>query len=273
MECEWIRTSEHDLENLRKASKGVAVLPLASIESHGPHLPTGSDPLCLANLLKRVTSKETVAVLPILPYSNVCQMRALTGAIHIQSGLLMDLAENICDEVHRNGFDKVALLHGHGGNVVLHDMFVQRMLEREKPYAAYSIPVLCSASEEVRALLKSPCGHACEMETSMNMVAAPDLVNLKRLGKKTFPSQPGPDIGAAIIPGNWIVRHPEAAIGKPQLATREKGERIMAGWADAVVEVLRKIKRDKVTPAFLKNFALQTNNLRKKAAKRKRRGK
>ena len=272
MECEWIRTSECDLARLRTASKGVAVLPLASIESHGPHLPTGSDPLCLQNLLERVAAEETVAVLPVLPYSNVAQMRARLGAVHIQSDVLMDLVENICEEAYRNGFGKIVLLHGHGGNEVLLRAFVTRMLEREKPYTVYAVPVLCTKSEEVRALLQSPCGHACEMETSMNLAAVPELVHLERLGKRTFPTLPGSDVGDAIIPAGWIARHPQAVVGEPRLASREKGEKIMADWADAVVEVLRKIKRDKATPAFLKKFALQTNSLRREKTTRTKKG-
>jgi creatinine amidohydrolase len=268
-ECEWIRTGEYDLEKLRRASKSVAALPLASIESHGPHLPLGSDTLCLENIVKRITARETVAVLPVLAYSNVCQTRARHGAVHIRSDVLMDLVENICDEVHRNGFDKILLLHGHGGNTVLHDMFLTRVFERQKPYVVYSLPPRCAATDESRALLQSPCGHACEMETSMNMVAAPDQVNLKRLGKKTFSPQPAPDVGAAIIPGRWALQYPQAAIGQPQLATPEKGEKIMAAWADEVVDVLRKIKRDTITPAYIKRYAIQTNTLRQRKRRQK----
>ena len=273
MECYWIRTSEYDLGKLREASKGVAVIPLASIESHGPHLPLGSDSLCLENLVKRVVARETVAVLPPLLYTFVVQARQLPGAIHIQSDLLMAYVENICDEVHRNGFGKVVLLHGHGGNVALHQMFINRALEKEKPYTVYSIPVLL-AGERVRAVLESKeTGHACEMETSMNLVAAPELVNLKRLGKKTFPSLPGPDVGAALVPGSWIMAYPEAAIGEPQKATEEKGAAIMSAWADAVVKVLRKIKRDKMTPAFLKQFVRKANAAGAKTQTRKRKRK
>lgn len=263
MNCYWIQNAEHDIARLRKATQGVAVLPLGSIESHGPHLPLGSDVLCAEHLVARVVAKEPVAVLPTVAYSQVASARMLPGAIHVRCELLMAHVEAICDEVHRNGFEKIVLLHGHGGNTSLHEMFVQRMLEREKPYAVYSIPVFGSKAGEIGALLDTKqWGHACEMETSLNLVAAPELVNLKRLGTKTFPSKPGPDVGAARTPVGWAVSHPEMAVGEPQKATSEKGERIFELWANEVVSILRKIKRDRRTPAAMRRYARKAHAIR-----------
>jgi len=269
MECHWIRNSEYDLKALRRASGGVAVLPLASIESHGPHLPLGSDILCAQHLLDRIAAQVTVAILPVLTYSYVAEARMLPGAVHIPSDLLLDHVEAICDEVHRNGFDKVVLLHCHGGNVALHAMFTKRMLERGKPYALYSIPVFGTAGPAIREMAETEGGHACELETSMNMVAAPELVNLERLGKKTFPTQPAPDVDNALTPVDWTSRHPEMAVGEPQRAAPEKGERAFAKWAEAVAATLRKIKRDRKTLAAVRKYNRQSARPRD-AEKRKR---
>ena len=263
MDCYWIRNSEYELEALRDASESVAVIPLASIESHGPHLPLGADPLAQEHLLERIIAKETVAVLPIVHYSYVGEARMLPGAIHMPSDLLMDMVEQICDEVHRNGFDKVVLLHGHGGNVALHWMFCKRMLERDKPYAVYSIPVFGSRGEEITAICDGgDMGHACEMETSMDMVAFPDLVKLDVLGDKRFPMGEHPDVGAAHTPVEWVSRWREMAVGDPQKATAEKGEKILSIWCDEVVDILRKIKADTVTLSEMKRYTAQTNGHR-----------
>jgi len=256
MNCRWIEYSEYDTAALRKASHGVAVLPLGSIESHGPHLPLGNDTLCVNHLLGLILARETVAVLPTLTYSYVAESRSLPGAIHIRSDVLMNLVEAICDEVHRNGFGKIVLLHGHGGNTALHTMFLQRTLEREKPYAVYSIPVFGGTWGEIRKLIETKeLGHACEMETSLSLVAVPGLVNLKRLGRKTFPTRPRPKVGAAATPVDWGTAHPEMAVGHPQKATRDKGERIFALWADEVARILRQIKRDKKAPSAMRTYA------------------
>jgi len=263
MNCYWLRCSEHDLAALRKASRGVAVLPLGSIESHGPHLPLGNDTLCVEHLVERVVARETVAVLPPLSYSAVAEARPLPGALHIRSEALMGLVEALGDEVHRNGFEKIVLLHAHGGNVALHTMFLKRVLEREKPYAVYSIPVFGGQGGEIGKLLETKeWGHACEMETSLSLVAAPDLVQLKRLGRTTFPTRRGPSVGAAATPVGWICQHPEMAVGQPQKATKQKGEAIFALWADEVVAILRKIKRDRTTPAAMRAYARNAHSHR-----------
>jgi len=263
MNCQWIENTDTTLPELCEASDGVAVLPLASIESHGPHLPLGSDSLCLSHMLGLITGQETVAVLPVLDYSFVAAARVLPGAVHIRSDLLTELVETICDEAYRNGFDKIVLLHGHGGNDALLGAFARRMLERDKPYAVYILPVFAGSWNQVKELLETAeNGHACEMETSMNMVARPDLVDLAALGERTFPSQPGPNVGTAMTPVDWISRHPDMAVGVPQKATREKGEQIFSLWADAVVAHLRLIKQDVICLDTMKSYAARANSLR-----------
>jgi creatinine amidohydrolase len=266
MDCYWIRNTEMELARLRRVTGGVAVLPLSSIESHGPHLPLGSDPLCLDYIVDRVLEKEKVAVLPPLPYTFVAEARMLPGAIHIQSPLLMDFVECIFDEVYRNGFPKMVLLHGHGGNVYLGDALLRRLLEREKPYAAYSIPVFAGKGEAIRSLLETKeWGHACEMETSLNLVTCPGLVNLKVLGRKTFPGRPGPETGSASTPVGWTARHPEMAVGVPQKGTAKKGEEIARLWVEGIVETLGKIKKDRVCLREMRSYAKRARSLRGKA--------
>lgn len=248
IDCYWIRNTEHMLAGLRKASGGVALLPLASIESHGPHLPLGCDPIKTDNLVRHIVAREPVAVLPTLLYSYVAEARALPGAIHIRSDILMDYVEQICDEVHRNGFTKIVLLHGHGGNVALSSMFMCRMLEKEKPYAVYSVSAQAGLWEQMQKNRESSqWGHACEWETSMMMMADPDLVRLDALGTRTFPDAPAPEVGSAATPVDWIARHPDMAVGEPQCASREKGERWLGMAVDGVVEHLRRIKKDRRT--------------------------
>lgn len=260
----WIRCTEYELSALHEATGGVAVIPLASIESHGPHLPLGSDPLCIDHIVEQVLDRTPVAVMPTLTYSYVAEARSLPGAIHIPSHILMDYVEAICDEIHRNGWDKIVLLHGHGGNVALHWMFLRRTLERQKPYAVYSIPVFGNAGEKIKALFSTEIGHACEFETALNMVAAPQHVNLDALGEKTFPTQEAPETDAALTPVDFISRHPEMAIGEPQKATRESGEAARKIWMDEIVRLLDRVKQDEVNLREMRRYSAQVDSVREK---------
>jgi creatinine amidohydrolase len=264
MECDWIRTTEPDLAALRDEAEGTALLPLGSIETHGPHLPLGSDTLVLQHLLGRITAEEKVAVLPLLPYSYVPAASAFHGAIHLDSALLINFVEAICDEIHRNGFTKIILLHGHGGNVPLHLGLANRCLERSKPYALYSIPPLPGMGEFIKGQTEWPDqGHACEMETSMNLAAAPECVRLDRVRGRVFARGVMPDLGTTVTPVDWIGRWPLMAVGKPELATREKGEAILAEWVRRAVELISKIKRDTIVPRILREHRDARNSFGK----------
>jgi creatinine amidohydrolase len=255
IDCYWIRNTVDTIGELRKACGGVALIPLGSIESHGPHLPLGCDPIKTDNLVSQVIALEPAAVLPTLHYTYVAAARALPGAIHIRSDTLMDYVEQICDEIHRNGFDKIVLLHGHGGNTSLNTMFCDRMLEREKPYAVYSLSAQAGLWDEMQKTKESrEWGHACEWETSMALMACPELVRLDALQGKTFPAAPGPDTGSALTAVDWIARHPEMAVGEPQCASREKGARWLAMAANGVAEHLRKIKNDTRTLEAIRDY-------------------
>jgi len=256
MEMEWIRLSETEIAALRRRSGGVALLPLASIESHGPHLPLGSDPVSLRYVMKKAVQLEPAAVLPELPYSYVLEATRRPGAIHIDSALLMRLVENICDEVARNGFRKIVLVHGHGGNVALHWMFCKRILELGKPYAVYSIQPLPDMDGFMKPILETKVtGHACEMEASMVMAADESLVNLKRLHGRVFKCQEAPGVSPAFTTVEWVSRWPEMAVGDASRATRGKGVKILDEWARRVAETVRKVKKDRVVMRVMAEFA------------------
>lgn len=263
MNCYWIKNTEYELQALRQATDSVAMIPLASIESHGPHLPIGSDSICADHVVRMIVEQEPVAVLPTLHYSYVADARMRPGAIHIPSHILMDMMESVCDEVYRNGFDKVVLLHCHGGNVALHWMFCRRCLEREKPYAVYTVPVFGNKGQQIIEMCSTePTGHACEMETSLNMAAYPEGVKLQALGDKTFPPQPAPQVDSANTAVDWTAKYPEMAVGYPQKASVELGQRVYKIWRDEIVETLRKIKADRVTLEGIQSYIKQAHSIR-----------
>jgi creatinine amidohydrolase/Fe(II)-dependent formamide hydrolase-like protein len=104
-------------------------------------------------------------------------------------------------------------------------------------------------------------GHACEWETSMAMMACPELVHLDALGERTFPTLPPPNVGVALTPVDWIARHPYMAVGEPQKASREKGERWLDMVTTAVVDHLRLIKKDDRTLQEMQRYRERAHNI------------
>ncbi|NLC57145.1 MAG: creatininase family protein [Armatimonadetes bacterium] len=248
---QWMELTSDQLADARERADGVALIPVGSVERHGPHLPLGCDTLCAERIAARVAAIEPVVVLPVMAYTYVAQPMFQPGAIHIHSSLLLAFLTQVLDEVHRNGFGKIVLLHNHGGNIPMSQTILQHVLEEAKPYALYSIPPWAGVSlETVRETAE--VGHACELETSLALALFPELVRMDLLGPQTYPAEAGLDVGAAQTPVDWIARYPNCATGRPQAASAEKGERLARLWVESVVETLRKVKRDTVVPAWMR---------------------
>jgi len=253
----WIELTTTEMDAARGRAGGVALIPIGSIKTHGPHLPLGCDALIVERVADLAAEEEPVVVLPVMPYTWSPQARRHPGAITIQSTHLIGLLEDVCDEVWRNGFTKIVLLHAHGGNVPMDPLMPMHMLERGKPYALYSIGPWGGLDPEVlsRERQRAPIGHACHVETSSLMSVRPDLAKLANLGGEDIRGRAGPAVGAAQTGIAWIERHPYGVIGDPTLATPELGEELVRGWAKGVAEIIRQVKADTVTPAVVSEFA------------------
>jgi creatinine amidohydrolase len=246
----WLELTSEQLADAREKAGGVAMIPVGSIERHGPHLPMGCDTLCVEKVAERIEAVEPVVVLPVMAYTYVPQPMFQPGAINIKSSLLLDFLTTVLDEIHRNGFGKIVLLHAHGGNTPMGQTILQHVLEEMKPYALYSIPPWAGVDlSEIRETAE--IGHACEMETSLCMALIPELVRMDLLGHGTCPAVEGLDVGAAQTPVDWIARYPTCCVGEPQAATAMKGERLAQMWVDSVVDALRKIKQDTIVPQWM----------------------
>jgi creatinine amidohydrolase len=246
----WIELTSDQLAEARERAGGVALIPVGSLERHGPHLPLGCDTLAAERIAEQVAALEPVVVLPVMAYTYVPQPTFQPGAINVKSSLLLDFLTTVLDEIHRNGFGKIVLLHAHGGNIPMSQTILQHVLEEGKPYALYSLPPWAGARlNEIRETAE--VGHACELETSVALALFPELVRLEFVDDQTFPARKDLDVGVAQTPVDWIARYPTCCTGEPQAASAEKGQRLVRMWVDNVVEALRKIKQDQVVPQWM----------------------
>ncbi len=251
----WIELTTTEFAEARTRAAGVALLPVGSIETHGPHLPVGCDAFVAEKVADLAAAEEPVVVLPALPYTWSPQARRHPGAITLQSTHLLGMMEDICDDVYRNGFPKIVLLHGHGGNVPM-DAVPMHMVERGKPYALYAINPWSSLDPAVltRERQHAPIGHACHVETSALQFTRPDLAKLENLEGEDFTPRETLQVGEALTGIGWIERHPYGVIGDPRRATPALGEELVRGWAHGVAEILRRIKADTTTPRVVREF-------------------
>lgn len=253
---QWENLTSLDFEKAVAACEGVAILPIGVLEPHGPHLPLGTDMFESHAVACRAAEMEPAIVFHAYPYGINHESAHLPGSVVIRRELVFALLENVCDEMARHGLTKIILFSGHGGNRYFVPLFVQTLVEKQKPYTVYEAKLPFSSPPE--DLLESDeTGHACESETSTALALNPDLVKLAQVPPKPFTNLGRnavlQEVGA-YSPMDWYAMYPAMYVGEPGKATAEKGKILIQPRIDALVKLIRAVKDDEVTPALQREF-------------------
>jgi len=249
---QWEKITSRELYEMVKEE--VCIIPIGSLEKHGEHLPLGNDALIAHKLALMAVEKEPAVVLPPLYFAYTKAMKNLTGAISLETDVLLAFLENLCDEVARNGFKKIILLNAHGGNVSILGVFLRHVADKGKDYAVY-LPPIFLAPEVIKEVKEtSETGHAGEIETSISLYLFPELCKMERLPKEFYSSRRDYDVSPASTSIDWYAAYPDAYVGDARKANAEKGRRIVEAHVEKLVELIRKIKRDDKVLRKLKKF-------------------
>jgi creatinine amidohydrolase len=253
---QWENLTSPGFARAVETCRGVAIIPIGVLEPHASHLPLGTDMFEAHWTACRAAEREPAIVFPAYPFSVNHESAHLPGSLVIKRELIFALLENICDEMGRHGLLKIVLLSGHGGNRFLLPLFVQTLVEKEKPYIAY-FAAPRAATEADKVLETRETGHACERETSTSLAIRPDLVRMQELPPRPFTSlrrnQPLADLGV-YSPLDWYAMYPAMYVGDPSRATAEKGRALTEARVEALVRILAAVKADTTTPALLAEF-------------------
>jgi creatinine amidohydrolase len=245
----WDELTASDWPAAMERSAGTVILPIGILEKHGPHAPLGSDLIHVREWSARAARQEYVVVFPDFFYGQINEARHQPGTFSLPPRVVWDLLEATCDELGRNGFKKIVMVNGHGGNPQLLRYFAQAQLDRRRDYVVYFFDPAPdpAVDEKVKALRRSdPAGdsHAGERETSTLLYLRPDLVkldtstresgaNLKRLAL--------PDLYTGIW---WYAAYPNHYAGEGAVATRELGAVLTEARIQALVRALKAVKAD-----------------------------
>jgi len=237
-------------------TKGVCIIPLGSIEKHGDHLPMGTDNFLVHQTAVLASKIEPVVVFPPIMFTENCEAANNPGAIAVKPNVYFNLLESLCDEVARNGFKKIILLNGHGGNEFFLRFFVQTILGKGKDYVVYlPLPETLRDEDVEKKILETTFDyHAGESETSRLLYLYPELVK-----RGAIPTKPGSPLKRSKVPGivtpvDWFSDFPEHYAGDARLATLEKGRRLVENVVKNLVEVIRKVKADDTTLTLLQEY-------------------
>lgn len=239
-------------------SQSTCVIPIGILEKHGPHLPLGTDLLDCREVSLRAAKKEYTIVFPEYYFGQIFEAQHQPGTIAYSQRIMLDLLQETCDELARNGIKKIILVNGHGGNDQFLQYFCQCQLAAKKDYIVYLFtPSDDEAMEEqLKKLRKTKIdGHAGEEETSTMLAHRPDLVHLDRANLES-----GDDLKRlaglkhAYTGIWWYAGQPNHYRGDGSFGNKALGELALNLESGLLVEMIRSVKNDKVGPELQREF-------------------
>lgn len=265
----WAELRSKDFTDL-DPEKTIAILPVAAIEQHGPHLPVMTDSAIaegmIALLKERLPNDLSVLVLPVQYVGKSNEHLLSPGTLSLSAETLSHVLVEIGESVHRAGLRKMVLANSHGGNVqvlatVARELRVKLgMLVVATNWARFGLP------EGMYDPIEAQHGiHAGDIETSLMLEFRPDLVRMAEA--KNFVSsaiamekefkQLSADGKHAF---GWIAQdlNVEGAVGDASKATAAKGKRTAEHQVDGFIALLR----DMTTFSLNRLYAADAHQIR-----------
>ena len=200
----WENLREEEFAPAIEKSNKLCVVPIGCIEKHGQLLPVGTDTQTCYYIAKEAAKIEPVVVFPGLYFGDLCGLYMWKGTIAFSSELLQQMLTELCSEIARNGFKKILLLNGHGGNTALLANFLRSTAHKKKDYVVMvrndfqythkDIVKGLDEGEEFPELLPEDIaylrdftehhycyGHGCINETAVMNVINPAHVDMSRI--------------------------------------------------------------------------------------------
>lgn len=214
----------------------LVVIPLGAItKEHGPHLPLNNDYLMAEYLAERVIQEIDVVMMPTIPFGFYPAFLEYPGSVSLEAETFKELVKDICVSIAGYGVKKFYILNtgvstarvlGSASGELLESGITMRFTD--------ILQVGADAIEEVKS--QEGGTHADEIETSMMLYIAPDVVDMQKAVKDYDPRDRR---GLTRDPTKPYTYSPTGIWGDPTLATRQKGERIVEATVRDIIEDIR----------------------------------
>jgi len=242
---------------------GLCILPVGVLEKHGNHLPLGTDMFAVREISIAAAKIEPAVVFPYYFMTQITEARHYHGTIAVSHRMMMDNLLAMCDEIRRNGFKKILITNGHGGNNCFLPFFLQELPRLNRDYCVY-VRAGGSITEEQTEQVKKAANitdlgaHAGVSETAMMMHLVPELVHTDQQDpKKSYPLGKVDSLKKhGIKTGfDWYADYPAHFAGDYTGSTPEIGKMIFDMAVKNMADAIKAIKNDDASPQIVKEYA------------------
>jgi creatinine amidohydrolase len=243
--------TSRQIAQLPEKDKTVIVLPIASIEQHGPHLPVYTDSIITQEVLSRslqiLPESFPIYYLPQMSYGKSNEHIHYPGTITLSAETLMRVLMEIGENVARSGFKRLIILNGHGGNTEIID-FVIRDIREKTGLMVFALHIFLRVAAPTEGLSKMEqiFGiHAGDIETSVLLCCAPNLVHMELapdgIPERLLHQGTPPFMGALNFA--WLVDDiaPEGVLGNPHTAEATRGAKYLNDAAIQIAEAIKQV--------------------------------
>lgn len=223
----------------------VVVIPIAAVEQHGPHMPTGTDTIICTAVAESLESRlsEQVLLTPTLWLGASAHHLRLGSTLDARLQAYIDTLCDVARSLLEDGYRRLLFVNGHGGNVDPLRVAL-RVIQPDYPEALLvGGSYWAVADDPIRQTLEGAhkfVGHACEFETSMILHLRPELVQSDQVADagELVPDQ----MDGLFVSRDMRQRTRQGHTGRPDLASAEKGRVLLEEIVRRLAAVVEKMR-------------------------------